>query len=74
MSYFSFDFRSSRLKMVKTFKEEFEQMDINLIRYNVRGDSDDFLAKLQVFYEKEPAHTIVKLRDYCKANLRNNSC
>ena len=49
--------------MVKIFKEEIEQVDVNLVRYNVKGESTAFQAKIQVYNKNAPAHTIVTIKD-----------
>lgn len=44
-------------------KDQIEHMDTNLIRFNVKKESDLFVSKIQAFNKDEPTHTIVKITE-----------
>ena len=48
---------------MQTLKEQIEQMDVNLIRYNVKKESEEFISQIKSFSKEESPHTIVKITE-----------
>ncbi len=47
-------------------------MDANLIRFNVKKESDLFVSKIQTFNKDEPTHTIVKITEPTNTKIKPN--
>ena len=62
-----------RLKEIQHLKEEIEHVDVNLIRFNVKKESELFISRIQAFNNDEPSHTIVKIGEPIVSNKKISS-
>lgn len=58
--------------MINRLREEIEQMDVNLVRYNVKTDSTEFIKKIKAYNEDSDTNT--KEPKEKKRNMRTNCC
>ena len=58
--------------MIQRLREEIEQLDVNLIRYNVKKESEEFLKKIKAF---SPDESIVSInfKKQSDSTAKNNT-
>ncbi|CAF0835901.1 unnamed protein product [Brachionus calyciflorus] len=61
----------SHIEMIRTLREQVEQLDVNLGRYNVRQESSDFIGKINEFNEdKDQEQNLTNRKNSNKSTTR----